>query len=106
MSQTGLIGDVTESAHIPKGCLKNTPTPATALYTLIQKDLHDKNPGTTHPLSDNLTILHKTLGQTYHSPFTNARGSLKNRKHCMKSIQTLNILLAMHKRQTTYHETE
>jgi hypothetical protein len=31
MSQTGLIGAVTESAHIPKGRLKNTPTPATAI---------------------------------------------------------------------------
>jgi hypothetical protein len=29
MSQTGLIDAVTESAHIPKGRLKNTPTPAT-----------------------------------------------------------------------------
>jgi hypothetical protein len=31
MSQTGLINAVTESAHIPKGRLKNTPTPATAI---------------------------------------------------------------------------
>jgi hypothetical protein len=31
MSQTGLIDAVTESAHIPKGQLKNTPTPATAI---------------------------------------------------------------------------
>jgi hypothetical protein len=31
MSQTGLIGAVTESAHIPKGRLKNTPTSATAI---------------------------------------------------------------------------
>jgi hypothetical protein len=31
MSQTGLIDAVTESAHIPKGRLKNTPTPATAI---------------------------------------------------------------------------
>jgi hypothetical protein len=31
MSQTVLIDDVTESAHIPKGRLKNTPTPATAI---------------------------------------------------------------------------
>jgi hypothetical protein len=29
MSQTGRIDAVTESAHIPKGRLKNTPTPAT-----------------------------------------------------------------------------
>jgi hypothetical protein len=29
MSQTGLIDAVTESVHIPKGRLKNTPTPAT-----------------------------------------------------------------------------
>jgi hypothetical protein len=31
MSQTGLIDAVTESAHIPKGRLKNTPTPATTI---------------------------------------------------------------------------
>jgi hypothetical protein len=31
MSQTGLIDAVTESAHIPKGRLKNTPTSATAI---------------------------------------------------------------------------
>jgi hypothetical protein len=31
MSQTGLIDAVTKSAHIPKGRLKNTPTPATAI---------------------------------------------------------------------------
>jgi hypothetical protein len=31
MSQTGLIDALTESAHIPNGRLKNTPTPATAI---------------------------------------------------------------------------
>jgi hypothetical protein len=31
MSQTGLIDAVPESAHIPKGQLKNTPTSATAI---------------------------------------------------------------------------
>jgi hypothetical protein len=31
MSQTGLIDAVTESTHIPKGLLKNTPTPATEI---------------------------------------------------------------------------
>jgi hypothetical protein len=31
MSQTGLIDKVTEIAHIPKGRLKNTPPPATAI---------------------------------------------------------------------------
>jgi hypothetical protein len=31
MSQTGIIDAVTESAHIPKGRLKNTPTPSTAI---------------------------------------------------------------------------
>jgi hypothetical protein len=31
MSQTGLKDTVTESAHIPKGRLKNTPTPTTAI---------------------------------------------------------------------------
>jgi hypothetical protein len=31
MSQTGLIDAVTESAHIPKGRIKNTSTPATQI---------------------------------------------------------------------------
>jgi hypothetical protein len=31
MSQTGLIDSITESAHIPKGLLKNTPTPDIAI---------------------------------------------------------------------------
>jgi hypothetical protein len=31
MSQIGCIDAVTESAHTPKGRLKNTPTPATAI---------------------------------------------------------------------------
>jgi hypothetical protein len=35
ISQTGLIDAVTESAHIPKGRLKNTPTPATAILHAI-----------------------------------------------------------------------
>jgi hypothetical protein len=39
MSQTGLIETVTESAHIPKGRLKNTPTPATAILHADTKGL-------------------------------------------------------------------
>jgi hypothetical protein len=35
MSQTGLIYAVTERAHIPKGRLKNTPTPATAIFRYL-----------------------------------------------------------------------
>jgi hypothetical protein len=31
MSQTGIIEAVTESAHISKGGLKNTPTPSTEI---------------------------------------------------------------------------
>jgi hypothetical protein len=38
MSQTGLIDAVTKIAHIPKGRLKKTPTPATAI-------LHDDKEG-------------------------------------------------------------
>jgi hypothetical protein len=33
MRQTSLIDAVTESTHIPKGRLKNTPTPSTAILT-------------------------------------------------------------------------
>jgi hypothetical protein len=41
MSQTGLIDAVTESAHIPKGRLKNTPTPtpATAILHADKEEL-------------------------------------------------------------------
>jgi hypothetical protein len=84
MSQTGLIDAVTESAHIPKSRLKIPQHQLQQSYTLKQKDLHDKNPGTIPPLSDNLTILHKTLGQTYLSPFTSAHVSLKDRRLYMK----------------------
>jgi hypothetical protein len=31
MSHTGLIGAIKESAHIPKGRLRNTPTPARSI---------------------------------------------------------------------------
>jgi hypothetical protein len=50
MSQTGLIDAVIKSAHIPKGRLKNTPTPATAILHADTEGLDDKNPGTIHPL--------------------------------------------------------
>jgi hypothetical protein len=39
MSQTGLIDTVTESAHTPKGRLKNTPTPATAILHADTEEL-------------------------------------------------------------------
>jgi hypothetical protein len=39
MSQTGLIDTATESAHIPKGQLKNTPTPATKILHADKKGL-------------------------------------------------------------------
>jgi hypothetical protein len=50
MSQTGLIDAVTESAHIPKGQLKNTPTPATAI-------LHADTEGLTGQESWNYTSI-------------------------------------------------
>jgi hypothetical protein len=46
MSHTGLIDAVTESAQIPKGRLKNTPTPATAI-------LHSDKEGLTRQESWN-----------------------------------------------------
>jgi hypothetical protein len=73
MSQTGLIDSFTESAYIPKGAFKTHQHQRHRSCTQTKKDLQDKNPGTTHPLSDNLTILHRTHGQKYHLPFTNAR---------------------------------
>jgi hypothetical protein len=39
MSQTGRIDAVPESAHIPKGRLKNTPTPATAILQADKEGL-------------------------------------------------------------------
>jgi hypothetical protein len=39
MSQTGCIDAVTESANIPKGRLKNTPTPATEILHADTKGL-------------------------------------------------------------------
>jgi hypothetical protein len=44
MSQTGLIDAVTESAHIPKGRLKNTPTPATAILHADTEGLARQEP--------------------------------------------------------------
>jgi hypothetical protein len=84
MSQTGLIDAVTESAHIPEGRLKIHQHHPQQYYTLTQKDLQDKNPGTILPLSDNSTILHTILAQIYHSQFTNAHFSLRNLNICMK----------------------
>jgi hypothetical protein len=44
MSQTGLIDAVTESSHIPKGRLKNTPTPTTAILHADTEGLALKEP--------------------------------------------------------------
>jgi hypothetical protein len=56
MSQTGLIDAVTESAHIPKGRLKNTPTPATAiLHAILELPTHN---WTTQLPSTKLTTRH------------------------------------------------
>jgi hypothetical protein len=80
MSQTGLIDAVTEIAQFSKVNSKIHQHQLHQSYTLTQKDLRDKNPGTIYPLSDNSNILHRILGQTYHSQFTNAHGSLRNRR--------------------------
>jgi hypothetical protein len=73
MSQTGLIDAVTESAHIPKDRLKNTP--ATAI-------LHADTEGLVRQESWNYPSV---IGQLkYHSQFANARDSQKNQKHCMR----------------------
>jgi hypothetical protein len=79
-SQTGLIDTVSESLYIPKGRLKTHQHQHQQQLscTLKKKALQDKNPGTIHLLSDNLTILHRTHGQTYPLPFTNARVFSKN----------------------------
>jgi hypothetical protein len=42
MSQTGLIDAMPESAHIPKGRLKNTPTPATAILHAEKEGLEQQ----------------------------------------------------------------
>jgi hypothetical protein len=87
MSQTGLIDAVTESAHIPKGQLKNTPPPATAILhadTDGLASIASKDPGTIPPLSDNSTSFHKILGQIYNSQFSNAHDFLRNLKLYVK----------------------
>jgi hypothetical protein len=65
MIQTGLIDAVTESAHIPKGRLKNTPTPATAIF-------HAGKEGLTRQESWNYPSLIRQL--KFILPFTNAHG--------------------------------
>jgi hypothetical protein len=48
MSQTVLIDAVTESAHIPKGRLKNTPTPDTAILHVDKEGL-DRHESWNYP---------------------------------------------------------
>jgi hypothetical protein len=84
MSQTGLIDDVTESVHIPKGGLKNTPTPVTAILHADTEGLTLQESWNYPSVIGQLSYLAKTRGQTYHSQFTNARDSQNNRKHCMR----------------------
>jgi hypothetical protein len=86
MSQIGHIDAVTESAHIPKGQLKNTQPPATA--TAI---LHTDKEGLARHESSNYpsvigqhNYLANNLSQIYHSQFTNAHDSLRNLKLYMK----------------------
>jgi hypothetical protein len=86
MSQTGLIDAVTESAHIPKGQLKNTPTPATSILNADTEGLVRQESWNYPSVIRKLN--YTTLGQTYHSPFTNAHVSLKNRMLYMKKQST------------------
>jgi hypothetical protein len=99
MSQTGLIDAVTESAHIPKGRLKNTPTPATAILHAATEGLARQESWNHPSVIGQLNYLAETRGQTYHLQFTNTRDSQKNRKHCMRKQSNASyVLLAMHKR--------
>jgi hypothetical protein len=85
MRQTGLIDAVTESAHIPKGRLKNTPTPATAILHADTEGLARQESWNYPSVIGQKNYLAQTHDQTYHSKSTNARDSQKNRKHCMRN---------------------
>jgi hypothetical protein len=57
MSQTGLIDAVTESAHIPKGRLKNTPTPAIVILHADKEGLAQQEPWNYPPVIGQLNYL-------------------------------------------------
>jgi hypothetical protein len=61
MSQTGLIDSVTESAHIPKGQLKKTPTPATAILHVDTEGLARKESWNYPSVIEQLNYIEKTL---------------------------------------------
>jgi hypothetical protein len=84
MIQTGFLDTVTGSTHIPKGRLKNNPTPATAI-------LHDDTEGLARQeywnypsIIGQLNYLAQNSWQ-YHLPFINAHDSLKNQRLYMKN---------------------
>jgi hypothetical protein len=66
MSQTGLIDAITEIAHMPKGRLKNTPTPATETLHADKDGLPRQESWNYPSVIGHSTILHKILGQIYH----------------------------------------
>jgi hypothetical protein len=104
MSQTGLIDAVTECAHIPKGRLKTTPTPATPI-------LHADTDGLARQESSNTPSI---IGQLNYLA-QNSRPDIPFAVHqCIqfskepkalhkKSSKMYHLILAVHKRQTTHH---
>jgi hypothetical protein len=101
MSQTGLIDAVTESAHIPKGRRKNTPTPATAILHTDTEGLARQESWNYPSVIGQLNYLAQKSRPDIsfairHSPM---RAILKRTESTAReSSQTYHILLAMHNR--------
>jgi hypothetical protein len=112
MIQTGLIDAITESAHIPKGRLKNTPTPATAILHADAEGLA-RQESWNYPSVIGQLNYHKTHNQTYCSQSTNAHNYQRHLKHCTRkqsnvSYTTYNAQEATHSSQNqikTFHLT-
>jgi hypothetical protein len=78
MSQQGSYTQLQRVHTYPRDALKTRQHQQPQSCTQAKKDLLDSNPGTIHPLSDNLTTLHNTHDPTYILPFTNTHGFPKN----------------------------
>jgi hypothetical protein len=107
MSQTGLIDAVTESAHIPKGRLKSTPTPATAMLHADTEGLARQESWNYPSVIGQLNYLaQNSRPDISFAVHQCARFSKEPKALHKKCSQRHHILLAMHKRQTNYHGTE
>jgi hypothetical protein len=99
MSQTGIIDAVTEIAHIPKGRLKNTPTPATAILNADSDGLARQEswnyPSVIGQLNYPAQNSRPDISFTVHQC---ARFSKETEGFTLKSSKMHNLLLVMYKR--------